>query len=552
MNLTKTSKEFKILVSLLISILSMNMLMAQDWNRNSYKSSTADTVFTVGNLSTIDASGNLFLAGQSRCIATAANGQPCIRKISSAGVFQKQIYLGYSTSPFDDVIKDIKVYNNSLYVVMDGQYNFPPGDHDILIYKYDLNLNLQWSFIYNGIGDLEDRGVKIIKGNAGSLLVLGNSADSICVLKLDSASGNLLKKRNFKNSNLDDSNTGVDIRYLNNATYVAGTTDMGPFQGSTVLLKMDNNLNFVFTIIKKASIFGAIVQRDVVKTLQLDASGNCFIAGHIFSNAASPKPRPFLLKYNSSGVLQYLKRYSYDDNECFDFFAESTGGLIMYTNKNKYLRISNATGIVTLGTTILTSLNFKVADVAKGADNNLYVFGRISYTQNFNGNPFEYRGVQVSGISTAGVTSVIYQENYQTPFRLDLTYTPKRISVRNSNQVYFSMDVDDLSLLPNEFFVKYGRRQFTPARLPFESVENMGSTLSVYPNPAQSFINVELPTNITQGTIQIFDLQGKLMLTKNIDDTFQNEINIESLHTGTYFVKLIGNEFVVTDKFVKL
>ncbi|MBK8848226.1 MAG: T9SS type A sorting domain-containing protein [Bacteroidetes bacterium] len=552
MNLTNILIIFKISASLFVSLVGIDLAVAQNWNGNSYKFSSADTVFTVGNLSTIDASGNLFLAGQSRCIATAANGQPCIRKISSTGVFQKQIYLGYSTSPFDDVIRDIKVYNNSLYVVMDGQYNFPPGDHDILVYKYDLNLNLKWSFTYNSVGDLEDRGVKIIRGNAGSLLVLGNSADSICVLKLDSASGSLLKRRNFRNSSLDDSNTGVDIRYLNNATYVAGTTDLGPFQGSTVLLKLDNNLNFVFTVIKHASFFGAIVQRDVVTTLQLDAAGNCFIAGHVFSKAAAPKARPFLLKYSSTGVFQYLKRYGYDNNECFDFFVESTGNLIMYTNKNRYLRISAATGLVTLGATVLSSINFQVADVAKGADDNLYVYGKMSYMQNFNGSPFEYKGVQVTGISTAGVTSVIYQENYQTPFRLDLTYTPKRISVRNSNQVYFSMDVDDLSLLPNEFFVKYGCRQFTPARLPFETAENNASSLIVYPNPAQSIINVTWPTIVAQGTLQIFDLQGKLVITKNIEDALQNEINIQNMHSGTYIIKMISSNIVTTDKFVKL
>ncbi|MBL0051995.1 MAG: T9SS type A sorting domain-containing protein [Bacteroidetes bacterium] len=124
--------------------------------------------------------------------------------------------------------------------------------------------------------------------------------------------------------------------------------------------------------------------------------------------------------------------------------------------------------------------------------------------------------------------------------------------MRNTNQIYFSIDVDNIMFAPYEFSVRYGLKEYTPARLQFESVENAESTLNVYPNPAQSFINVALPTTITQGTIQIFDLQGKLMLTKSIDDTFQNEINIDNLHAGTYIIKLISNEMVITDKFVKL
>ena len=553
MKFTKTKKFYKILASILIIFVSLNLSKAQSWTGSSFSSTytSSDTIFQYGELLAPDGLGNLFVSGTSKCPYPQFNCAS-IRKTSSTGLM-KEIFF-YDTENHDDfIISDLKIYNNSLYVVVGAKYHYPPQDHDLFVYKYDLNLNLQWQTIYNGVGDLEDYGSKIIKGNASSLLVLGQSADSICVLKLNATSGNIIKKKNFKNSSLEISNTGNDIRYINNAIYVAGVANIGPTIGSTMLLKMDNDLNLTFSRITQASYPGAAIQLDEIERLQVDATGNCFIAGTVYTNTIPVRARPYLLKYNSLGVLQFVKRYSYNDNRCFDFFLDATGKPIMYTDKNRYLRINKTTGNATLAITPVSSLNFAVADVAKASNDYLYAFGDISFVGvDGLGNPFTHRGVQISEISPTGITRLIYQEVYTYPSRADLIWKSKKIFLRNTNQIYFSIDVDEIMFAPYEFSVRYGLKQYTPARLPFESMENAESTLNVYPNPAQSFINVALPTNITQGTIQIFDLQGKLMLTKSIDDTFQNEIIIDNLHTGTYFIKLINNEMVLTDKFVKL
>ncbi|MBL0051997.1 MAG: hypothetical protein IPP29_11070 [Bacteroidetes bacterium] len=226
MKFQQTKKSAKILASILIIFLSLNLSKAQSWTGSSGSSmfTSNDTIFQYGDLLAPDGLGNLFVSGTSKC------GYPLfhsasIRKTSSTGLM-KEIFFNDTPTHDDFIISDLKIYNNSLYVVVGAKYHYPPQDHDLFVYKYDLNLNLQWQTIYNGVGDLEDYGSKIIKGNAGSLLVLGQSADSICVLKLNASSGSIIKQKNFKNYSFEISNTGKDIRYLNNAIYVAGAATM--------------------------------------------------------------------------------------------------------------------------------------------------------------------------------------------------------------------------------------------------------------------------------------------------------------------------------------
>ena len=70
--------------------------------------------------------------------------------------------------------------------------------------------------------------------------------------------------------------------------------------------------------------------------------------------------------------------------------------------------------------------------------------------------------------------------------------------------------------------------------------DNNVSKLAIYPNPASDIINIQ---NAENSTIQIFDITGKLLISRsNISNNAQ--IDVASLTTGTYFVKIAnGNKF---------
>ena len=68
-----------------------------------------------------------------------------------------------------------------------------------------------------------------------------------------------------------------------------------------------------------------------------------------------------------------------------------------------------------------------------------------------------------------------------------------------------------------------------------------------YPNPATEKLYLK-NSNYANSIIMIFDLQGKQVLSKQMDS---NPIDISNLEKGIYVVKLVGSENVLITKFIK-
>ncbi len=77
-------------------------------------------------------------------------------------------------------------------------------------------------------------------------------------------------------------------------------------------------------------------------------------------------------------------------------------------------------------------------------------------------------------------------------------------------------------------------------------------TLTIYPNPAYEFINVELPVGVGNTEIRVFDTSGRqVMITKS--DTFgQVKMDISVLISGIYTINIVSGKNVFTGKLVKI
>jgi hypothetical protein len=62
------------------------------------------------------------------------------------------------------------------------------------------------------------------------------------------------------------------------------------------------------------------------------------------------------------------------------------------------------------------------------------------------------------------------------------------------------------------------------------------TTVSIFPNPANSEINIEGLNKNESNTIQIFDVQGKLVITKTINE--KGTIDLSELNKGIYVIKI--------------
>jgi Secretion system C-terminal sorting domain len=77
------------------------------------------------------------------------------------------------------------------------------------------------------------------------------------------------------------------------------------------------------------------------------------------------------------------------------------------------------------------------------------------------------------------------------------------------------------------------------------------NSLSLYPNPSNSVLNVEFSSNISQGKVEIFDLLGKQVFTQSIVSNNFTEIDVTNWETGLYLVKISSENGEETKRFIK-
>ena len=84
------------------------------------------------------------------------------------------------------------------------------------------------------------------------------------------------------------------------------------------------------------------------------------------------------------------------------------------------------------------------------------------------------------------------------------------------------------------------------------NIENLVSNISVYPNPSTENINIQLNAQKTSLVkFQLVDLTGKLVkevIVGEIQGKYATSINTTGIAKGTYFLKVIANDVVETQK----
>lgn len=79
--------------------------------------------------------------------------------------------------------------------------------------------------------------------------------------------------------------------------------------------------------------------------------------------------------------------------------------------------------------------------------------------------------------------------------------------------------------------------------------EQYVGSFSVYPNPTSAFININSANKISD--VFVYDIVGKLVLSKSINHQTEVRINIENLSKGTYIIKIRDEKSFNLEKFIK-
>ena len=81
---------------------------------------------------------------------------------------------------------------------------------------------------------------------------------------------------------------------------------------------------------------------------------------------------------------------------------------------------------------------------------------------------------------------------------------------------------------------------------PAVGINELTNTISLYPNPADDFVNIVSSNDIK--TIEVLDYVGQVIYRNNAVDLKVTQLNVASFNAGVYFVKITTSNGIKTYK----
>ena len=72
----------------------------------------------------------------------------------------------------------------------------------------------------------------------------------------------------------------------------------------------------------------------------------------------------------------------------------------------------------------------------------------------------------------------------------------------------------------------------------------------MYPNPALDRVTIQLPSGSEIAEVEFYDNIGRLTLTQQITK-IKNEISVNNLSRGVYVIKVLSDNKIGSEKFIK-
>lgn len=85
------------------------------------------------------------------------------------------------------------------------------------------------------------------------------------------------------------------------------------------------------------------------------------------------------------------------------------------------------------------------------------------------------------------------------------------------------------------------------------SIEDVNATASItiYPNPTSSFLNIQLNSGITNANLEVYDVLGKQVINHTISSENTSEMDVSHLNSGLYIIRISSGDFTETKRFIK-
>lgn len=547
----------------------------------------------------LDALGNIILTGHfsgtadfdpgagTANLTAAGDYDIFICKLDAAGDYLWAESIGNNNGDYSwDVVVDAM---NNIYITGQffGTLDFNPGPgtsnmtsvggYDFFICKVDLSGNFMWAKSLGGLNPDVSYSIDVdincnvyttggfngtvdFDPGASVFNLSAAGSEDVFILKLDSL-GNFVWARSFGGNNFDSANAlSVDIAgNIYTIGTFEGTADFDPGPGITsitssgfydvFICKIDALGNFVW-----AKNLNGMNYEDAF-AINTDNNGNVVFSG-CFSSVVDFDPGVGVFNLTPSGL-----------QDIFISMLDNTGNFLWA----KALLGNNNIGC---GISILVD-----------AGNNIYTTGFFSSTVDFNpdGTPFN--------ISSAGNEDVfIHKMNYvNTPLPIDLiSFDGKAVGAENIlkwttgseiNNDYFKVlrskdgihfegignvdGSDNSSDAVNYYFTDEqpynGYSYYQLQQIDFDGQSSFSRIISVlnsssktnpiliFPNPAIDFIEISNKDHSAIHSIEVINAMGEVVVRSQS----QQMIDVSSLPTGTYSLRISTLENMYVNKFIK-
>jgi hypothetical protein len=212
--------------------------------------------------------------------------------------------------------------------------------------------------------------------------------------------------------------------------------------------------------------------------------------------------------------------------------------------------VINATGDHT-SWTLYDSITYADDDDVDDGENGEYCYGQIVYIQDhaaFSSHHKITTSAFVVDFATTSDANYILRQGTKTGYTADDWVVSANGS--NSSVPNWILSTSSSKVYPDEFSgwegIKevYGQLNPTAASLSIDDV--FSSKISIYPNPANEFIQISTDETITG--VEVYNLIGKKVIS--LSNLLENRLDVSNLSKGIYVLKVMSNDLVGSRKII--
>ena len=271
-----------------------------EWNRT-----WGGSDFEYGHAVAVDSSDNMYLAGITNSFG-AGYSDMVIVKYDSSGV--KQWNFTWGGSDFDEGYAIVVDSSDDVYLA-GNTFSFGTGNSDMVLVKYDSSGMLQWNRTWGGSANDYGEGIAVDSSDniylAGITNSFGAGSSDMVLVKYDS-SGVQQWNRTWGGSS-GDSGNAVAVDSLDNIYVVGSTSSFGDIYGDMVMVKYNGSgvqqWNRTWGGSDYDNGFG----------IEVDSSHNIYLVGITDTIPGAGGWNMVLVKYDSSGVWQWTRQWGWGD-----------------------------------------------------------------------------------------------------------------------------------------------------------------------------------------------------------------------------------------------